>query len=1046
MKKIYYILFACLLTSIFYGQQVNNTEFKTKTNQVFQNLDKNRIPHGILLDFGMEFTNVRAFNGTLTDSTYTNAQTLSDIYKTLLMCRARQVNTGFVSPQEYTTRWYTQRTKGVITLSGQYFKYNRFADNAYPSRLNYSNEKFSDKFVGSVWQDPYEERQLFAMSPSVSTYQSLNFSVKFPANLFFSNYPETVQNIQIDFSDGSGYRVLTYDQAISVYYSQAGTYTWTYKITLTNGQILLSHSKINVEDGVNPRSVSGRPTSAKTAVDLSIYSKTTITAATPYLGTYGSATVYFKYANGSYITKPLIVAEGFDTGVILTPEKEGGDTNIATFLDDTLYGGYLNGELSSYDIIYVDWNNGVDFIQKNAYVLEEVIKYVNQQKASHTTEQNVVLGQSMGGLVARYALKDMENRALNHDTRLYISHDSPHLGANTPLSVQYAARHLRNIYISTPNALAAGDVILPLINNFSDGFSSIINLFGANTSVPTTITPLQAFSLADVPAARQMQFTWLNSNYQIDNSIHNSWQQELASLGYPAGFPTKPIRNIAISNGSECGIPQDSNGNIVSYVKDAGRGTVFGKYLNLVDNLYGSLLNNPAIATASLFPGNSYWQIDFQSKYMTSLNENKSIYNGILKYKKKIFGIISVSVSIADMNVSQPANVLPYDIYGGGYAKGNLGSVNILDGIVSNSFGFIPTASALDIGKGAIALTDADYKNPYIGALPPAAPKNSPFQNFTTNFSSSYPNSKHISFSWDNGNWLRAELNPAIPDQYSNCSFACSNAQITGGNTFCLSGNYSAPAGATYYNWTITEGANLITLTGNGTPNITLSAPPNTSGNVTLSLYMSGSCGYTTITKTISLGLPVINYSVDRVEFCNFVYQAKDYPGVSSNAAYSWQYVSGTGNASAGNFVTSGGYAQFTACPPFSIRLKLTATNSCGSVEEYADLWLNNNDEEINKKAPVKEEQIATERDKVYTVYPNPSKDIVNVDLVNLNNLPENEAVISGKLFDATGRETSGIEFIDNRAVFSVKGLAKGIYVLQIKINNKTENHKIAVK
>ena len=114
-----------------------------------------RVPHGILLDFGMEFTNLQAFNGTLTDSTYTNSQTMSDIYKTLLMCRVRSnVTTGFITPQEYATRWYSQRTKGVITLSGQYFKYNRFADNAYPNKINYSNNKFSDKFVGSVWQNP----------------------------------------------------------------------------------------------------------------------------------------------------------------------------------------------------------------------------------------------------------------------------------------------------------------------------------------------------------------------------------------------------------------------------------------------------------------------------------------------------------------------------------------------------------------------------------------------------------------------------------------------------------------------------------------------------------------------------------------------------------------------------------------------------------------------------------------------------------------------------------------------------------------------------
>lgn len=155
MKNNFFkILLVCFLTNIIYGQQVNNTEYKTKTLQVFQNLDKTKVPHGILLDFGMEFTNLQAFNGTLTDSTVTTSQTLSDIYKTLLMCRVRQVNTGFITPEEYATRWFTQRTNGIITLSGQYFKYNRFANDAYPSRLNFTANQFSDKFIGTVWQNP----------------------------------------------------------------------------------------------------------------------------------------------------------------------------------------------------------------------------------------------------------------------------------------------------------------------------------------------------------------------------------------------------------------------------------------------------------------------------------------------------------------------------------------------------------------------------------------------------------------------------------------------------------------------------------------------------------------------------------------------------------------------------------------------------------------------------------------------------------------------------------------------------------------------------
>jgi hypothetical protein len=43
----------------------------------------------------------------------------------------------------------------------------------------------------------------------------------------------------------------------------------------------------------------------------------------------------------------------------------------------------------------------------------------------------------MGGQIARYALAYMEKSGIPHNCRLYISQDSPHLGASIPMGVQY---------------------------------------------------------------------------------------------------------------------------------------------------------------------------------------------------------------------------------------------------------------------------------------------------------------------------------------------------------------------------------------------------------------------------------------------------------------------------------------------------------------------------------------------------------------------------------------------------------------------------------
>jgi hypothetical protein len=63
MKNLFKILSLFLAINAIAQQEVN-TSFATQMNNMFSPLDKNRVPHGILLDFAMEFTNVPAFNGT----------------------------------------------------------------------------------------------------------------------------------------------------------------------------------------------------------------------------------------------------------------------------------------------------------------------------------------------------------------------------------------------------------------------------------------------------------------------------------------------------------------------------------------------------------------------------------------------------------------------------------------------------------------------------------------------------------------------------------------------------------------------------------------------------------------------------------------------------------------------------------------------------------------------------------------------------------------------------------------------------------------------
>ena len=125
---------------------------------------------------------------------------------------------------------------------------------------------------------------------------------------------------------------------------------------------------------------------------------------------------------------------------------------------------------------------------------------------------------------------------------------------------------------------------------------------------------------------------------------------------------------------------------------------------------------------------------------------------------------------------------------------------------------------------------------------------------------------------------------------------------------------------------------------------------------------------------------------------------------------------------------------MFTGFSSFKVRAK----NICG----WSD-WTEIPQFEITAAPTYNQRQANTN---FYTVYPNPSKDIVNIDLRDASNQPEKETVIFGELFDILGLQRAKVKIIDNKATFSVQGLNKGIYILKIYLNNQVEAHQIAVE
>ena len=171
MKKTLYslkrIIILCLLATNFASAQTVSTAYATQINATFANLDKTRIPHKLLVDYAMEFAELSGYNGILTAENIVNRGQYTSIYNTLLMSRVNSNVTGLVSPTTFRTNWENLRKPNKIVLSGLYYKYSEFKPNAPNNTITITNGKLYDKFINVVWQNPYNEKQVFAMTSPI---------------------------------------------------------------------------------------------------------------------------------------------------------------------------------------------------------------------------------------------------------------------------------------------------------------------------------------------------------------------------------------------------------------------------------------------------------------------------------------------------------------------------------------------------------------------------------------------------------------------------------------------------------------------------------------------------------------------------------------------------------------------------------------------------------------------------------------------------------------------------------------------------------------
>ncbi len=433
---------------------------------------------------------------------------------------------------------------------------------------------FSTNFVSDTLSpndSKIQKIRVSAIAALQSKVYNKNVTFKIKPEYYFSNRKRLIKSVDVDFGDGSGF--LSYstetDQSIKKTYSSVGEKSIHFRIY--RGKDTLNYfSKIEVIHLALPTpdqtlNISSTPINDIKDTSTNSNFRSSARIDVPIIG--GSAFVYLGCDN--VLDKPFYIVEGFDPA----------NTNDLGFhLQNDQFGGYSLFTLANrgYDVVILDFTNGGASIYDNKNVFKNLVKTINLQKVGN--KEGAVVGISMGGLVVRYGLVELENENYDHQIGTYITLDSPHQGANVPVGLQQIATNYPvNI------ALAIADV-------FGDEGAKFL-VEGQKST-----------------AGKQMLKRYLGGD---PASEFQSFMTDLAAKGHPSN-----CKKIAIINGANDRTPQWNNpqeGDQIMWVNQIGLGIELKAWANKSGN------NRVAYRKLSVIPtqwSTTSWDANYSDNLM----------------------------------------------------------------------------------------------------------------------------------------------------------------------------------------------------------------------------------------------------------------------------------------------------------------------------------------------------------------------------------------------------------------------------------------------
>ncbi len=205
---------------------------------------------------------------------------------------------------------------------------------------------------------------------------------------------------------------------------------------------------------------------------------------------------------------------------------------------------YDNG----FDIVYVDFHIGQNYIEHNASCLKQALEYIHAElEENGSSEKMVVCGASMGGLVSRFAIKGLELEGKMGWVSKFISFDSPQLGANINMGMQCLLRDVPDRFEEIKNKyykLISPAPLQMLKASIKKPFWSNLHLAGP---APERTTFLSRPEMSTWPVScKLIAITNGSRTGMLQNEGTTYPGDDLMQAGNPAGLSIRALRENSL--------------------------------------------------------------------------------------------------------------------------------------------------------------------------------------------------------------------------------------------------------------------------------------------------------------------------------------------------------------------------------------------------------------------------------------------------------------------------------------------------------------------